>query len=65
MHGPSYVAKGGIQRGLGMSPVDLSDSPRKLGVMFKGWGLLGMVDASTLSSNVIGWVSRMVLMSCG
>ena len=35
-HGPRYVAKGAMQRGLGMSPVDLGDSPRKLGVMFKG-----------------------------
>ena len=54
MHGPRYVVK-----------VDLGDSPRKLAVMFKGWGLLRMVDVSTPLSNLVGWVSRIVLASCG
>ena len=44
--------------------MDLGDSTRKLGVMLKGLGLLETVAASTHSSNVIGWVSRMVLISC-
>ena len=65
MHGPRYVAKGDIERGLGMSPMDLGDSPRKLGLMFKGWALLEKVVASTPSSNVISWVIRMVLALCG
>ena len=47
MCGPRYVAKGAMYKGLGVSPVDLGDSPRKLGVKFNGWGLLGTVDAST------------------
>jgi hypothetical protein len=54
-----------LQRGLGVSPVDLGNSPRKLGVMFNGWDLSGKVDASTPLLNVISWVSRMVLVSCG
>jgi hypothetical protein len=48
-----------------VSPVDLGDSPRKLGVMFNGWDLSEKVDASTPLPNVIGWMSRMVLVSCG
>jgi hypothetical protein len=48
-----------------MSPVDLGNSPHKLGVMFNGYNSSGMVDASTPSPNVIGWASRMVLVSCG
>jgi hypothetical protein len=48
-----------------VSPVDLGNSPRKLGVMFNGYNLSGKVDASTPLPNVIGWVSRMVLASCG
>jgi hypothetical protein len=48
-----------------VSPVDLDNSPRKLGVMFNGYNLSENVDASTALPNVIGWVSRMVLVSCG
>jgi hypothetical protein len=48
-----------------VSPVDLGDSPCKLGVIFNGQDLLEKVDVSTPLPNVIGWVSRMVLMSCG
>jgi hypothetical protein len=47
-----------------VSPVDLGNSPRKLGVMFNGYNLSEKVDASTLLPHVIGWVSRMVLVSC-
>ena len=50
-----------MKRALGVSPVDLSNSPRKLGVKFNDRVLLGMVDASTISSNLTSWVSRMVL----
>ena len=42
-----------------MSLVDLSNSPRKLGVKFNGRALLGTVDVSTPLPDVIGWVSRM------
>jgi hypothetical protein len=45
--------------------MDLGDSPRKLGVIFNGWDLLEKIDASTSLPNVIGWVSRMVLVSYG
>jgi hypothetical protein len=48
-----------------VSPVDLGNSPRKLGVMFNDYNLSEKVDASTPSPHVIGWVSRMVLVSCG
>jgi hypothetical protein len=34
MHDPRYVAKGAMQRGIGVSLVDLDDSPSKLGVIF-------------------------------
>jgi hypothetical protein len=44
--------------------VDLGNSPRKLGV-FDGYNLSEKVDASTPLPNVIDWVSRMVLVSCG
>jgi hypothetical protein len=37
-----------------VSPVDLGNSPRKLGVMFKGYNLSKKVDASTPLLNVIG-----------
>jgi hypothetical protein len=47
-----------------VSPVDLDNSPRKLGVRFNGLNLSEKVDASTPLPNMIGWVSRMVLMSC-
>ena len=39
--------QGAMSRGLGVSPVDLGNSPRKLGVKFNGRGLLRKVDAST------------------
>jgi hypothetical protein len=45
--------------------MDLGNSPCKLGVMFNGGDLSEKVDVSTLLLNVIGWVSRMVLVSCG
>jgi hypothetical protein len=45
--------------------MDLGNSPRKLVVMFNGWDLLGKIDASTPLLNVIDWVSRMILVSCG
>ena len=45
--------------------MDLGDSPCKLGVMFKGWGLLGMVNTSAPLSNMMGWVSRMALRYVG
>ena len=66
-----------MQRGLGVSPVDLyvdrfrgvpggpKFSTRKLGVKFNGRAWLEMVDVSTPLPDMIGWVSRMVLASCG
>ena len=54
-----------MQGGLGVSPVDLSYSMRKLGVNFNDRVLLGTVDASTPYPTLEGWVSRMVLASCG
>jgi hypothetical protein len=45
--------------------MDLGNSPCKLGVMFNGYNLSGKVDASTPLPNMIGWDSRMVLVSCG
>ena len=50
---------------LEVSPVDLSYFTRKLGVKFNDRALLGTVDVSTPLPDVIGWVSRMVLASCG
>ena len=47
-----------------MSLVELV-STRKLGVRFNDRALLGTVDVSTPLPGVIGWVSRMVLASCG
>ena len=66
-----------MQRGLGVSPVDLyvdrfrgvPDGPKfstcKLGVKINDRALLGTVDVSTPYPTLAGWVSRMVLASCG
>jgi hypothetical protein len=53
-----------LYRGLRVSPVDLGDSPCKLSVIFNGWDLLEKVDANIPLPNVIGWVSRMILVWC-
>ena len=54
-----------MQESLEVSPVDLSYSTRKLDVKFNDRALLGTVDVGTSLPGVIGWVSRMVLASCG
>jgi len=47
-----------------MSSVELS-LHAQAGRTLNGWAMLGKVDVSTPLPGVIGWVSRMVLASCG
>jgi len=50
-------------------PRDVPGGPRWLSPQARrtlnGWALLGTVVASTPSSNMIGWLNRLVLASCG